>query len=64
MKTFKKIVKTILAVLCFTAIILAGAENQDGSCNVVWTLFWMSVAYLSGRGFFKLEKLGCYEEDR
>ena len=27
----KKIVKTVLAVVCFTAIVLAGAENQDGS---------------------------------
>lgn len=63
MKTFKKIVKTILAVLCFTAIILAGGEKPDGSVDFVWTLFWISVAYLSGRGFFKLEKLGCYEED-
>ena len=62
MKTFKNIVKTILAVLCFTAIVLAGGENPDGSVDFVWTLFWMSVAYLSGRGFFKLEKLGSYED--
>ena len=56
MKTFKTIVKTVLAIVCFTSIILAGGENPDGSCNVVWTLCWMSVAYLSGRYFFKLEK--------
>ena len=56
MKTFKQIVKTVLAVVCFTSIILAGAENPDGSCNLVWTLAWMAVAVLSGRGFFKLEK--------
>ena len=62
MKTVRNIFKTILAVLCFTAIILAGGENPDGSCNVVWTLFWMSVAYLSGRKYAKLEKLGSYEE--
>ena len=62
MKTVRNIVKTILAVLCFTAIVLAGGENPDGSVDFVWTLFWMSVAYLSGRGFFKLEKLGSYED--
>ena len=59
MKTFKKIVKTVLAVVCFTSIILAGAENLDGSCNLVWTLTWMAVAYLSGRYYFKLDK--CHE---
>lgn len=62
MITFKKIVKTVLAVVCFTSIILAGAENPDGSCNLVWTLFWISVAYISGRKYAKLEKLGSYEE--
>lgn len=56
MKTVKNIVKTILAVLCFTAIILAGGEKPDGSVDFVWTLTWIAVAYLSGRGFFKLDK--------
>lgn len=54
----KKIVKTVLAVVCFTAIVLAGAENQDGSCNVVWTLSWIAVAYISGRHYMRLDKYG------
>lgn len=62
MNTVKRIVKTVLAIVCFTSIILAGGERPDESCDVIWTLFWMSVAYLSGRGFFKLEKLGSYDE--
>ena len=56
MKTFKKIVKTVLAIVCFTSIILAGAENLDGSCNLAWTLTWIAVAYVSGRQYGKLEK--------
>ena len=56
MKEMKKILKTILAVGCFAAIILAGAENADGSCDLVWTLAWMAVAVLCGRGYGKLEK--------
>ena len=56
MKTFKKIVKTVLAIVCFTSIILAGAENMDGSCNLAWTLTWIAVAYVSGRQYGKLDK--------
>ena len=56
MKTFKKIVKTVLAIVCFTSIILAGAENLDGSCNLAWTLTWIAVAYVSGRQYGKLDK--------
>ena len=56
MKTFKKIVKTVLAIVCFTSIILAGAENLDGSCNLAWTITWIAVAYVSGRQYGKLYK--------
>ena len=62
MKTFKNIVKTVLAIVCFTSIILAGAENPDGSCNLLWTLSWISVAYISGRHYMKLDKAGRYEK--
>lgn len=62
MKTFKNIVKTVLAIVCFTSIILAGAENPDGSCNLVWTLSWIAVAYISGRHYMKLDKAGRYEK--
>lgn len=52
----KKIVKTILAVACFAGIILAGCEEPDGSCNIIWTLSWMAVAAASGLGLKKMEE--------
>ncbi len=52
----KKIVKTILAVACFTGIILAGCEEPDGSCNLIWTLSWLAVAVASGFGLKKMEE--------
>ena len=51
----KKALKTILAVACFAGIILAGCEERDGSCNLVWTLGWMAVAVAAGRGLVKME---------
>ena len=46
----KKALKTILAVACFAGIILAGCEELDGSCNLVWTLSWLAVAMAAGLG--------------
>lgn len=51
----KKITKTILAVACFAGIILAGCEEPDGSCNIVWTLGWMALAVVAGIGLKKME---------
>lgn len=51
----KKIYKSILAVICFTAVILAGCENLDGSCNFIWTLAWIAVAFVTARGYKRLE---------
>ena len=44
----KKIVRFFASALCVVSIILAGAENLDGSCNLVWTLGWLSVALTTG----------------
>lgn len=52
----KKTLKTILAVACFAGIILAGCEEPDGSCNLVWTLSWLSVAVAAGLGLKRMEK--------
>ena len=52
----KKIVKSILAVACFAGIILAGGENPDGSCNLIWTLGFMAIAVVSGLGLKKMEE--------
>ena len=52
----KKIVKTFLAVACVSGIILAGCENPDGSCNIIWTLSWLGVAVLSGLLIKRMEE--------
>ena len=52
----KKIVKTIHADASFSGIILAGCEEPDGSCNLIWTLSWLAVAVASGFGLKKMEE--------
>ena len=49
------LIQAPLAVLLFLAIILAGAENLDGSCNIPWTLSWMAVAFILARLIKRLE---------
>jgi len=44
----KKILKSILSILCLVAIICSGGENPDGSCCFPWTLCWLAVAFLAG----------------
>ena len=51
----KKNYKSILAVICFTAIILAGCENLDGSLNFPWTITWIAVALATALGYKRLE---------
>ena len=50
-----KIVRQIMGILCFTSIILAGAENPDGSVNVGWTRLWIAVAFIAASFYKKLE---------
>lgn len=50
----KKILSTILALVCLLAIVLGCAENPDGSCNLVWTLSCLAVAAASGWAWSKL----------
>lgn len=51
----KKALKSILSVACFAGIILAGCEEPDGSCNLVWTLGWLAVAVSAGLELKKME---------
>ena len=51
----KKTVKVILAVACFAGIILAGCEEPDGSCNIIWTLGFIALSLVSAYGYKKLE---------
>ena len=52
----QKIVKSLLAVACFAGIVLAGCEEPDGSCNLIWTLSWLGVAVLSGLLIKRMEE--------
>lgn len=52
----KKTLKSVLAVACFAGIVLAGCENPDGSCNIVWTLCFMALAALAAYGLKKMEE--------
>ena len=42
-----RLTRSIMGILCFTSIILAGAENPDGSVNFGWTLLWIAVAFVA-----------------
>lgn len=50
----KRIARLILGCLCFASIILAGGETPDGGIDILWTLSWIAVAYLSARYWKKL----------
>lgn len=50
----KKIISTILALVCFTAIMLAGAERTDGSADILWSVICIAVACITGLLFAKL----------
>ena len=51
-----KLTRTIIGMLCFTSIVLAGAENPDGSVNFVWTLLWIAVAFVAAKIFIRLDE--------
>lgn len=51
-----KLTRTIIGMLCFTSIVLAGAENPDGSVNFGWTLLWIAVAFVAAKIFIRLDE--------
>ena len=53
MRTFLEI---IICLIFFLAVILAGAENPDGSCNLIWTLSCLAIASLSAWAFNKVSE--------
>lgn len=44
----KRLLKGIAGATCVTSVILAGCERPDGSCDIVWTLGFMTLALISG----------------
>ena len=51
-----RLTRSIMGILCFTSIILAGSENPDGSVNFGWTLLWIGVALLTANFFKHLDE--------
>lgn len=54
MKT--KTLKKFLGAIAITSIILAGCENPDGSCNLLWSLTFLGIAGFSGLGYDALKE--------
>lgn len=52
----KKAIETLLGLGCLTCLVLAGAENPDGSCNIIWTLSFLAGAILFGLAFGKMNE--------
>ena len=53
MRTFLEI---IICLVFFLAVILAGAETADGSCNFLWSLSCLAIAGLSAWAFNKVSE--------
>ncbi len=52
----RKFLEIIICLVFFLAVILAGAENPDGSCNLIWTLSCLAIAGLSALAFNKVSE--------
>lgn len=52
----RKFLEIIICLFFFLAVILAGAENPDGSCNLIWTLSCLAIAGLSAWAFNKVSE--------
>lgn len=60
----KKILETILGLVCVTALFLGCAENPDGSCNLLWTCSCLGVSAGSGWLMGKINpELNPHKED-
>jgi hypothetical protein len=51
----KKTLKALLVIVGIAALIMGGAENPDGSCNLVLTLSCIGIVALCAVGYHKLE---------
>ncbi len=57
-----RLTRSIMGILCFTSIVLAGAENPDGSVNFGWTLLWIAVAIVAAKIFIRLDEKYNFNE--
>ena len=44
----KKFLKILAGTVCIASVFLAGCENPDGSCDLAWTLCFLTLALISG----------------
>ena len=44
----KKILMAFLGILCVVAFILACGQKEDGGIDILWTLSWFIVSFVSG----------------
>ena len=52
----KKTLEAILALCCILSLVLAGAEEVDGSCNLLWTLGFLALAAIFGCALHRIVK--------
>lgn len=52
----KKLARILAGAVCLAAIVLAGCENADGSCDLAWTLSWIAVAFATGMYLNRTER--------
>lgn len=50
----KKALANICGPGCLASLVIAGAENLDGSCNLAWTLGFLTLAAVLGWAYGKL----------
>ena len=59
-KTIKRIVEVILTTTAGIALLLACAENPDGSVNIIWSLGCLAVTIICAK---TLERTGAFKRE-
>lgn len=50
----KKLIKSLLALGCLTSLILASAESEQFTTQILWSVSWIAAAGLCGVVYGKL----------
>ncbi len=60
MKAIKKIAEVTLTIIAGVSLILACAEQSDGTISMTWSLGWMAVVAISAK---ILERMGTFDRE-
>lgn len=60
MKAIKRIVEVTLTIIAGISLILACAEQADGTISMTWSLGWMAVLFISAK---ILERMGTFDRE-